>query len=205
VPRRNRVTPTGELIAVPERGLVHGNRGCLHDDEGHIRRAFAVRRWIACRLEFRRWRRSPLMQPGRYTELFFLDDATALAAGHRPCALCRREDYRVFLDRWRGPHPTDAGADALDARLHVERLDGRGRRLYTATIDDLPDGVMILRSGEPFLVRGDRLWRWTPGGYTDPVQRTSGTADVLTPASTVEVLHGGWEPVVPFIHPSAAP
>ena len=94
---QNRVTPLGELIADPARGLVYGNRGCLHDAGGRIRRDFAVRRWIACRLEFRGWQRGPMLQPGRFTELFFLDEATALAAGHRPCALCRREDYNRLL------------------------------------------------------------------------------------------------------------
>src|SRR5438874_7555166 len=100
MPLRNRVTPLGELIADPARGLVYGNRGCLHDEQGRIRRRFAVKRWIACRLEFRGRRRAPLMQPGRYTELFFLDDATALAAGHRACAECRREDSRRLVEVW---------------------------------------------------------------------------------------------------------
>jgi len=95
---RNRVTPLGELVAAPARGLVYGNRGCLHDASGRIVRGHAVRRWIACRLAFRGWQRGPLMQPGKFTELFFLDDATALAAGHRPCALCRREDYDALPD-----------------------------------------------------------------------------------------------------------
>jgi len=97
MPLQNRVTPLGELIADPARGLVYGNRGCLHDDRGEIRRRYATRRWIACRLEFKGWHRTALMQPGKFTELFFLDEATAFAAGHRPCALCRREDYRRFL------------------------------------------------------------------------------------------------------------
>src|SRR5688500_9706875 len=96
-PLQNRVTPLSELIATPERGLVYGNRGCLHDAQGRIRRAFATRRWIGCRLEFKGWHRSPLLQPGRFTELFFLDEATAFAAGHRPCALCRRADYDRFV------------------------------------------------------------------------------------------------------------
>ncbi|MGH3065415.1 MAG: hypothetical protein ACRDOF_03855, partial [Gaiellaceae bacterium] len=93
MPLHNRVTPLGDLVADPARGLVYGNRGCLHDEHGRIRRRYTGKRWIACRLEFRGWRRGALLQPGRFTELFFLDDATAFAAGHRPCALCRREDY----------------------------------------------------------------------------------------------------------------
>ena len=122
MPRQNRVTPLGELVADPARGLVYGNRGCLHDEDGRIRRGFNGKRWIACRLEFRGRRRGRLMQPGRYTELFFLDEATAFAAGHRPCAECRREDYVRFQAIWRELHAGPAGADAIDARLHAERL-----------------------------------------------------------------------------------
>jgi hypothetical protein len=122
VARRNRVTPLSELIADPARGLVYGNRGCLHDDAGQIRRRYAGRRWIACRLRFRGWHRIPLLQPGRFTELFFLDDATAMAAGHRACALCRREDYDRLVALWRDLHPGQSGADAIDAQLHGERV-----------------------------------------------------------------------------------
>ena len=104
MPRQNRVTPLGDLVAHPARGLVYGNRGCLHDAQGRIRRRFGVRRWISCRLEFRGWHRAPLMQPGRFTELFFLDEATAFAAGPRPCALCRREDYCLL---YTSPSPRD--------------------------------------------------------------------------------------------------
>src|SRR5215218_9616232 len=129
---QNRVTPLGELVAEPARGLVYGNRGCLHDETGRIRRRYNGRRWIACRLEFRGWRRRPLLQPGRFTELFFLDEATAFAAGHRPCALCRREDYTRFSEIWGGIHPGQAGADAMDAQLHDERVHPltRDRRLH---------------------------------------------------------------------------
>jgi hypothetical protein len=105
MPLQNRVTPLGELIADPARGLVYGNRGCLHDDRGRIRRRYNGKRWIACRLQFRGWHRHPLVQPGRFTELFFLDEATAFAAGHRPCALCRREDYKRFIGLLSGWRP----------------------------------------------------------------------------------------------------
>ena len=128
MPRQNRVTPLGDLIADPARGLVYGNRGCLHDEAGRIRRRYNGKRWIACRLRFRGWHREPLMQPGRFTELFFLDEATAFAAGHRPCALCRREDYDRFVEIWRRIHPGQTGADAIDAQLHGERLDPRHAR-----------------------------------------------------------------------------
>ena len=205
MPLQNRVTPLGELVAAQERGLVYGNRGCLHDDAGRIRRAYAGRRWIACRLEFRGWLRRPLLQPGKFTELFFLDEATAFAAGHRPCALCRREDYVRFGELWAELHPGEVGADAIDARLHAERLDGtRARRLHPAALDDLPDGAFVLDGGRAKLVLGEGLLAWTPGGYADARPRPAGAgATLITPPSLVAVLQAGWEGSVPLLHPSA--
>jgi hypothetical protein len=204
MPRQNRVTPLGELVADPARGLVYGNRGCLHDAEGRIRRRYSVKRWISCRLEFQGRRRSPLLQPGRYTELFFLDEATAFAAGHRPCAECRRADYVRFGELWRRLHPGEVGADAIDARLHSERLDGRTQRHHDARLDELPDGAFVLSEGEPRLVLGRGLLAWTPAGYVSPVPRPGHViATVITPPSLVEVLRASWEPVVPLLHPSA--
>lgn len=206
MPLQNRVTPLGALVAVPDRGLVHGNRGCLHDRDGRICRQFAVKRWIACRLEFRGWRRSPLMQPGRYTELFFLDEATALAAGHRPCSLCRREDYVRFVDLWRERRPGPVGADEIDARLHAERLTpDRTRRLHDAVLDDLPDGTFVLHDGEPWLVLGGEILRWTTAGYTTRLPRPTGRGTLLTPPSLAAVLASDWRPVVPLLHPTALP
>src|SRR5712692_5089103 len=151
MPLQNRVTPLGELVADAGRGLVYGNRGCLHDEAGRIRRRYSGKLWIACRLEFRGWHRSPLMQPGRFTELFFLDEATAFAAGHRPCALCRREDYDRFVAICRELHPGQTGADAIEAQLHTERLDPetRGQRRHEARLDELPDGAFVLHEGAP--------------------------------------------------------
>jgi hypothetical protein len=150
---QNRVTPLSELIADPARGLVYGNRGCLHDDQGRIRRHHSGRRWIACRLRFKDWHRSPLLQPGRFTELFFLDEATAFAAGHRPCALCRREDYNRFMALVGA-----SGADEIDLRLHAERIDREGaRRLHELPVASLPDGAFVLRDGEPYVVVGPSL------------------------------------------------
>jgi len=205
VPRRNRVTPLSELVADPARGLVYGNRGCLHDGHGRIVRGHAVRRWIACRLEFK-GRRRELVRPGRYTELFFLDEATALAAGHRPCAECRRADYDALRALWRSLHPADAaGADAIDDRLHAERLEpGGGRRLHDAGFADLPDGAFVLRDGAPWLVRGAHLRRWTPGGYADRAERPAcGAASLVTPPSLVALLRAERAPLVPFLHESA--
>jgi hypothetical protein len=202
---QNRVTPLGELIADPARGLVYGNRGCLHDDTGRIRRRYNGKRWIACRLEFRGWRRGPLMQPGRFTELFFLDEATAFAAGHRPCALCRREDYTAFISIWRGLHADLRGADAIDAQLHAERLDPKARtnRFHAASFDALPDGTFVLFDGVPHLVQGPALLRWTAAGYARRTPRPVGErAEVITPRSLVAVLRAGWHGAVPLLHPT---
>jgi hypothetical protein len=206
VARRNRVTPLSELVADPARGLVYGNRGCLHDDRGEIRRRYAGRRWIACRLRFRDWHRAPLLQPGRFTELFFLDEATAMAAGHRACALCRRADYDRLVALWRELHPSQVGADAMDAQLHAERVaEGtRAQRHREAALDDLPDGAFVLRDGAPWLVRGGELLAWTPARYTARIARPAGErAVVVTPPSLVAVLRAGWDGAVPLLHPSA--
>jgi hypothetical protein len=205
MPLRNRVTPLGELVTSPARGLVYGNRGCLHDVSGRIRRRYAVRRWIACRLEFKGWQRGALQRPGLFTELFFLDEATALAAGHRPCALCRRDDYTRFAAFWRELHG-DVGADAIDERLHDERVEPatRGHRLHPALLDELPDGAFVLHDDEPRLVLGAQLLRWTPGGYHARVDRPrAGEATLVTPPSLVALLRAGWESALPLLHPSA--
>ena len=199
------MTPFGELVAHPARGLVYGNRGCLHDGSGRIRRQWAVRRWIACRLEFKGWHRGPLLQPGKFTELFFLDEATAFAAGHRPCALCRREDYVRFGEMWASSHGGRAGADAIDEVLHGERVDveTRTRRLHRVALDDLPQGAFVVENEAAWLVCGSELLRWTPAGYTDREPRHTGATSLLTPPSLVDVFRAGWEPVVPFLHPTA--
>jgi hypothetical protein len=193
VPLRNRVTPLGEIVATPERGLVYGNRGCLHNRSGRIVRPQATRRWIACRLSFRGWYRSPVPQPGKYTGLFFLDDATAFSAGHRPCALCRRTDYARVLSVL-----GLRGADELDALLASERAGPR----QLAALSSLPDGSFVLAGGEPHLVLVGRLHRWSPGGY-GPAVPAPARAELLTPPSLVRVLRAGWDPLVPFLHPSA--
>jgi hypothetical protein len=208
MPLTNRVTPLSTLIATPERGLVYGNRGCLHNREGQIRRRYDGRRWIACQLEFQGWRRHPLLQPGRFTELFFLDEATAFAAGHRPCALCRRRDYRRLGALWAELHPGQRGADAIDAQLHDERVDPAtgGQRRHRRPLDELPDGAFVLlpQSPHPWLVLGDELLSWGPGGYGPRRPRPAGNAAlVLTPPSLLAVLDAGWRSLVPLLHPSA--
>jgi hypothetical protein len=206
MPLQNRVTPLGELIADPARGMVYGNRGCLHDATGRIRRRYNGKRWIACRLEFRGWHRHPLLQPGRFTELFFLDEATAFAAGHRPCALCRREDYRRFGEIWLERHPGQAGADAIDAQLHDERVDPvtRGQRHHEAPLDELPDGAFLLHDGAPWLVLDAQLLRWTPAGYVERVSRPARQrVALITPPSLIDVMRADRQPLVPFLHPTA--
>jgi hypothetical protein len=193
MPFQNRVTPLGELVATPERGLVYGNRGRLHDEHGVIRREWQLKRWISCRLEFRgRYRTGGPMPPGRYTGLFFLDDATALAAGHRPCAECRNADYRSFLAL------TGAtSADDLDGRLHAERLGPKTER----DVASLPNGAFVLVDDEPWLVLGGELLRWTPAGYSER-RPAIGRARLVTPTTSVSVLESGWRGSVPFLHPS---
>jgi hypothetical protein len=205
MPLQNRVTPFGDLIATPERGLMFGNRGLLHNQHREIVRHSQVRRWIVCVLEFR-GRRREIMHPGYYTELFFLDEATALAAGHRPCAECRYQDYQRFRRSWSAagnePPETLPSADEMDAQLQQDRLEGRsGKRTYQADITALPDGVFIVRDGEPWLLWQSALHHWTPGGYDRRQPRLGAEiVTVLTPAATVRTIAAGYAPTV---HPTA--
>jgi hypothetical protein len=204
----NRVTPLGEIVADPERGTLMGNRGILHDAEQRLGTArWRHPHWICCRLAFQ-GRRRPVMAPGRYTELFFLDEATALAAGHRPCCECRRADFRRFQAVWRRAFPgADASAPAIDRALHRARVEPRSRRQirFEAPLDDLPDGTFILLPDEPLaplLVLGARLLPWHPAGYAPPRPRPVAIqALVLTPRPTVAVLRAGY---TLGVHPSAA-
>jgi hypothetical protein len=209
MPRQNRVTPFGNIVAITDRGTYLGNRGILHDADGRIRRAWQVKRWIVCVLEFR-GRTRTVMTPGRYTELFFLDEATALAAGHRPCAECRHARFLDFCNAWKLANPSDnrssrPTADEMDDCLHAERLSpDRTKRSYPAMLDDLPDGVIVTAQAwgdQAYLVLGDFLLAWTPGGYREPRRRPKGeTVQVLTPQSTVRTIGAGY---VPDIHSSA--
>jgi hypothetical protein len=204
MPLQNRMTPLGALVAIPERGLLMGNRGILHDEHRRIVRPWQVRRWITCRTEFR-GRHRQVMQPHTWTELFFLDEATAFAAGHRPCAECRHEAFRRFKaawSAWSGAAPT---ASQMDDILHHDRLDGRGahqrQRTYQEDIATLPDGTFIAQDGEPLLLWHGHLLTWTPAGYVARGQRpATGSATVLTPRAIVAVLRAGYQPMV---HPSA--
>jgi hypothetical protein len=198
---RNRVTPTGEIVAAPERGTLMGNRGILHDAQQRIVRDWQVRRWIACRLEFR-GRHRVVMSPSRYTELFFLDEATALAEGHRPCAECRNADFRAFQALWRSAVDADTRADVMDARLHMERRGGPWqKRTHRASGDSLPDGTFIALDQRAWLVRGDRLLEWSPEGYREGRDRSEiGEVSVLTPPSMLAILRAGY---LVGMHPTA--
>jgi hypothetical protein len=201
MPRQNRVTPDGTLIAVPDRGLFWGNRGALLDAAGHLARYSRGRAWAICVLEFK-GRRRALWTPGRLTELFFLDEATGLAAGHRPCGECRYRDYQAFKRSWaRAFGGGVPGVAEIDARLHADRLVRPGvRRTYSAALSELPDGAMVAVDGAPWLVRGGGLLAWTPGGYRDSWPAAlPDSVTVITPRATVAVLAAGYRPVV---HPS---
>lgn len=205
MPRQNRVTPFGEIVALAERGTFLGNRGVLHDAQGHIERAWQVKRWLVCVLEFR-GRKRTVMTPNRYTELFFLDEATALAAGHRPCAECRHARFLDFCTAWKLAHPEDGGsrrpsADEIDNRLHAERLaSDRSKRTFTAALDELPDGVFVTLEApeqQAYLVWGNRLLQWSPAGYQKRRTRPQGiSALLLTPPSTVAAIRAGYAPEV---------
>jgi hypothetical protein len=203
MPLQNRVDPFGELIADPARGTLFGNRGGRfhRDDQTLGARRWVSRSWICCRLEFKGRQRSVW---GRgYTELFFLDEATALAAGHRPCFECRRKDAEAFADGWRRAKRLRARPRTaeMDVVLHAERLDGRGKRRRPHAIDDLRDGAFIAFDGDALVVRGNELLCWTPSGYVARRTRPRGlVVDLLTPPAILAVLAAGY---VPQWHASA--
>jgi hypothetical protein len=203
MPLQNRVTPSGDLIAIGVRGLFMGNRGGrFHTDAKTLTvRRCASRQWICCVLEFKGRQRDVW---GRfYTELFFLDEPTALAAGHRPCFECRRKAAEVFAEKWRQARRlrTRPYAGEMDDVLHAERLKGRAKRLHRRKIDQLPDGAFVTLENEAFAVRGNVLLRWTPKGYDARKPRPRGiTLDVLTPPAILAALSAGYQP---HWHPSA--
>ena len=197
----NRVDPFGHLFADPARGLLMGNRGGrLHgDDRTLTARRWVTRAWICCKLEFNN-RQRKVWGEG-YSELFFLDEVTAFAAGHRPCFECRRQDAEIFALLFSG-RTRRARAAAMDEVLHAERLAGKGKRTHARAIDDLPDGAVIALGGDSFAVRGRRLLRWTPSRYADARPRPRATqVEVLTPPSILSVLARGFSPLW---HSSAA-
>ena len=197
---QNRVQPTGEIIATAERGTLMGNRGILHDDRQRLTgRRWQHPHWVTCVLRYKDWHRA-VMQPRNYTELFFLDESTAMAAGHRPCGLCRRADFTRFKALFNAANGTATLAQ-IDRRMHRDRIaQPRGQRRYAARCDTLPDGAFVLHDNAAHLVWQDHLLRYTPAGYTAPLPRPDSTVTILTPAATVATFAQGYRPEP---HPTA--
>jgi len=201
-PLQNRVTPSGEIVSTPERGLFTGNRGIIHDPATKtlLNRRWSSKAWITCTCEFR-GRRRDVMGTQSWTELFFLDEATAFAAGHRPCFYCRRGDADAFRAAWeRGNGLTAMRAPKMDEVLHAERLNGKAKRLHALPmpIDALPDGAMVQAGGESYLIARGRALLWSFEGYSDAQRVTN--AMLITPPSAVRALAAGYRPA---LHPSA--
>ena len=204
MPLQNRVDPFGALVATPARGMFLGNRGGRfhRDDQTLGKRRWASRQWICCVLQFKQ-RHHPVWRDG-YTALFFLDEVTALAAGHRPCFECRRADAKAFAEKWaKSKRIAVPRAPAMDLVLQAERLDGRAKRTRDMPMSDLPDGAFLTLQDKPnvsFAVRGSHLLRWHETGYAEKIARPREMANVLTPPSIVSVLAAGYQPQW---HPSA--
>jgi hypothetical protein len=202
MPLQNRVTPKGDIVAIPHRGLFTGNRGIIHDTATKtlLRKRWSSPAWLTCVLEFRGRRRKVMAQRG-WTELFFLDEATAFAAGHRPCFFCRRDDANRFRAAWEeGNGVTDVRAPEIDAVLHRERF-ASAKKLHPLPmkIEKLPDGTMLQDGEDSFLIAQGKAYLWSPAGYT-PTDRNLDHAMLLTPPSTVRAFAAGYRPL---LHPSA--
>ena len=194
MPLQNRVTPTGDIIATDARGTLMGNRGIIHDSDRRtlLKRRWTHRAWVCCQLEFNDRQRT-VMGPRAYTELFFLDEATALAAGHRPCGTCRHAAYVKFKAAWLkgnlSGHDGSVSIERIDRQMHRERVDRRRRQVhFRAPLETLCSGVMILADSQSHLVWDNRLLPWGEKGYATPLARRSGTVMVLTPRSTVAAI-----------------
>jgi hypothetical protein len=199
MPLQNRVTPFGDIVATSERGTFTGNRGIIHDPltKTLLTKRWSNPAWLTCVCEFRN-RRRDVMATQSWTELFFLDEATSFAAGHRPCFYCRRDDANAFRTAWEeGNGVSGARAPEIDAVLHAERLDGRAKRLHalSCAIEDLPDGAMVAAGAESYLVVQGRALLWSFGGYRD-VDHAWRDALLLTPPSTVRALRAGYRPML---------
>jgi len=202
-PLQNRVTPTGDIIATAHRGLFTGNRGIIHDPATRtlLRKRWASRAWLVCVCEFR-GRRREVMGGRSWTELFFLDEATALSAGHRPCFFCRRDDAKRFRAAWeQGNGFRRVLARDIDKVLHRERLSGGKKRLHAVQmpLEELPDGAMLQHGAESFLIVRGQALAWSPAGYRKAPNAIK-DAMLLTPPSTLRALSAGYRPV---LHKSA--
>src|SRR5882724_7115552 len=203
MPLHNRVTPTGDIVADPNRGIFTGNRGIIHDPATKtlLKKRWSSPAWLTCVCEFRGWRRK-VMGGRSWTELFFLDEATAFAAGHRPCFFCRRDDANRFRAAWEeGNGVRSVLARDMDAVLHRERLDRGNKRLHPLPVPvrELPDGAMVQAGDGYFLIAQGRMMRWSMEGY-GKVSDAIENAMLLTPPSTLRAMVAGYRPV---LHPSA--
>lgn len=200
MPRANRVQPDGTFAAVSARGMFTGNRGILHDATGALGATrWRHKAWICCTLDLRPGRKPlPMEAPGHYTPLFFHDEAVALAAGHRPCAECRRADFRAFAIALGG-----LPAPEIDRALHLARLDPatRGQRRHDAMAETLPDGAFVVYRDRPCLIRGALAFPFYPAGYGPALPRPEGRLQVLTPEPALAALQAGY---IPHLHPSVA-
>jgi hypothetical protein len=201
MPLQNRVDPFADIFRTHARGTIMGNRGgALHNSDREIVRSYKSKRWITCVLEFRgRYRK--VMSEGRYTELFFLDEATSFAAGHRPCAECRRERYNAFMDAWwcLSKQARPPFADEMDLELHLARIDRRKKVTHEAALRSLPDGAFVGVEGCAHLVWRNELLLWTPAGYARKYRPEDFVGTVLTPKPIVRCFREGY---VPQIHAS---
>lgn len=200
MPRANRLQPDGSFLATPARGQFTGNRGILHDADGAMDRArWKHRAWITCTIRPRPGRPPlPMAMPGHYTPLFFLDEAVACAAGHRPCAECRRTAYVAFKAAWDTAFGTAPKAGEIDAILHAARIDPatRGQRRHIAPAKTLPTGTFFLLDGQPHLLRDGAALPYGPAGYGPSRRLPEGEVTVLTPAPLIAVMQAGWRPVL---------
>lgn len=200
MPRPNRIQPDGTFLATPAQGGFMGNRGRLHDATGSIGpRLWQTKLWITCTLRPKPGRAlQGVTPPNGYTRLFFHDEAVACAAGHRPCAECRRAVYDDFRAAWARAFGQIPKATQIDATLHAARVDPATRRprRHLAPVETLPDGAFLLWQDRPHLVQGDRLLPYTPQGYAAPVPRPRGIATILTPEPLIRVMRQGWHPLL---------
>mgnify|MGYP002639484216 FL=1 len=204
MPLQNRVSPNGDIIATSQRGMFMGNRGILHNDEKELVSTSKIKGWVTCRLEFK-GRKRELMAKGRYTELFFFDEATAFAAGHRPCAECRRERYKEFKSKWLEANGTLLDGDstaigAIDKIIHAQRIHKQKKVTYQALLNSLPDGVIVTIDSENYLIWKEKLFLWSFDGYKlSNLTIDDREVSVLTPHSYVEMFKQGF---VPMVHAS---
>ncbi len=208
MPLQNRINPEGDICFSAARGTLMGNRGCLHNEAREIVSRSKRDAWVTCLTEFQN-RKRQLMDSGNYTELFFLDEATALAAGHRPCATCRRDRYDAFLSAWSRGNRNGAKVLASDVDRQLKADRAAGARILVKDLAGLPDGTMVKESttGKCYLVFGDCLHQWSFDGYGPALAVTSmsGPLIVLTPASTVKAMQHGYEVAIGWAAPTVSP